>query len=452
MKADMEAEGMSVSKDEARAMFMQVKYEISEELGADIEDVAAAGLLTNEFASMFAASEDSEKKEIAKSLLTPSKSESFDAMVDDIKNEWMEQGAVLDESDRRNGRSWESSKLVNEMAPQAAPVQERSPLTAPAAYADDLSPELVEYLNQQMQNLGDTPSSPSVVDDNELTETVAPQPGMQIMDGAFSQSVSFYEDGDEVKDDEVVIDLSQLAELREILPGLSDKRLEAILRLFRKNLSDPPLLELTLLVREKMPDYLTNTWLKSMSRLTSHYVVQKASEEGLVDIHMVNGVLEIEAASGGLRRVMELYDTEFSRLGLKPNEYSNRLVLQMFLNNDRFRDAMMFKQRLKMNGGQRPDLASYGSLIQYCASRGQFGSGVLLLKECLRVHGAKPGEATLKHLRILGRQNGRTKELESMIGVDPVAWLKDGEANRKREMSKKGRRNVVLPRNLLLQV
>jgi hypothetical protein len=38
------------------------------------------------------------------------------------------------------------------------------------------------------------------------------------------------------------------------------------------------------------------------------------------------------------------------------------------------------------------------------------------------------------------------------MGEDPVEWLRHGEAKLKREHSKRGRRDVQLPRNVLLQL
>lgn len=245
----------------------------------------------------------------------------------------------------------------------------------------------------------------------------------------------------------------QLGLLREVLPTFSDTRLVRIQRAFHASLREPSILELIPLVRERMPDYLTNTWLKQMSALTSRFVIHKAAQEGLVDMHMLNGVLELEAASGSLERAVEFYETKYAENGLAPNGYTDRMMIQMFLKNNRFSRALAFKQKVESNG-RVADLSSYGSFIDFCSRRDQMGSALMLLKECAAVHGATPGEASLTQLRALCRRTNMTDEvgLTDLIGEDPVQWLKHGEAHLKREYSKKGRRNVLLARNRVVHV
>jgi len=244
----------------------------------------------------------------------------------------------------------------------------------------------------------------------------------------------------------------ELAALKNLLPAYSYRRLRKIQRAFHNSLGDPSMTDLIPLVRERMPDYLTATWLKQMSALTTRYVVQKASEDGLVDEHMVNGALEVETSSGSLDRALDFYNTEFSRHGLTPNQYSSRLVVQMMLKNNRFSRAMAFKDRFEGESGQNLDILAYGSLVEYCSRRKQVGSALMLLAECLEIHGAAPGEASLSKLRDLCRKAGIYGKLTAMVGEDPVEWLKHGERHLKREMSKKGRRDVQFARNRLLQV
>jgi hypothetical protein len=245
----------------------------------------------------------------------------------------------------------------------------------------------------------------------------------------------------------------QLEELRQLLPAFSDRRLRKILTVFHKSLADPPLLELVQVVRERMPDYVTRTWLKQMGFLTAKFVVHKAAEEGVVDRNLLNSVLELQTSAGSLDRALEFHQTEFKKHNLEPTGYSDRLVLQMFLKNNRLPRALDFKRTVE-NSGRTLDLQAYGSLIDYCSRHHQLGSAMLLLKECLSNHGAPPGEASLKRLRLLCRQKGLVKKigLTDMIGEDPLEWLREGEAERKREMSRKGRRNVNYGRNALVNI
>lgn len=267
-----------------------------------------------------------------------------------------------------------------------------------------------------------------------------------------SDSVEAFDDvsSTEVRQEKTVD--AELDELRRFLPTFSERRIRKIRNVFRRALGDPSLLDLVPLVRERMPDYITSTWLKQASALTARYVVNKASEEGLVDVHMLNGVLEIEALSGSLDRALEFYESEFDRQEIDRNEYSHRLILQMLVENGRFSRALALKDTL-VGQGSPPDILSYGSLVDYCGRRRQLGSAMLLIKECVHVHGAPPGEASLTALRQACRGSAQlTKDLESIVGPDPTEWLRHGEAHLKREMSKRGRRDVQLARNRLVHL
>jgi len=77
-----------------------------------------------------------------------------------------------------------------------------------------------------------------------------------------------------------------------------------------------------------------------------------------------------------------------------------------------------------------------------------------MLKECISIHKTHPGEKSLKQLRLICRKQDLESEtnLLQLIGADPMAWLREGESKLKREFSKKGRRQVDLARNRLLQI
>lgn len=236
--------------------------------------------------------------------------------------------------------------------------------------------------------------------------------------------------------------------LREALPTVSDTRLRRIYHVFQASLGDPSLLNLVPLLRERMPDYITGTWLKQWSALTGRYVLQQAGKEDLVDVHMINGALELEGAAGRLGRALSLYETAFDEYGLEPTPYTDRLVVQMLLKNNRFSRAMQLKQQVEEDG-RTLDLPSYGSLIDYCARRQQLGSALMMLKEAVARHDAAPPEATVSQLRILCRK--ADVDISDLVGQDPVAWLRHGEAHLKREQTKRGRRGVLHARNLLVQ-
>lgn len=271
---------------------------------------------------------------------------------------------------------------------------------------------------------------------------------------SFQDIAPHFEDSVEVIDDEEDELDPDLEELRAVLPAFSVKRLRKIQNAFSKNLGDPSILDLVKISREVMPDYVSNTWLKQMSILTARYVMKQAIQDGLLDVHMLNGVLQLETSLGRLDRALEFHQTEFSKNRIQPTAYSDRLVLQMFLRNNRFSRALGFKELVEKDG-RTIDLQSYGSLIDYCARRGQVGSAMLLLHECLDKHsGSHPSQANLAQLRIVYRKASdlNEKDLEDLIGPDPIRWLKHGERHLKREMSKKGRRDVQLAENALLRI
>ena len=139
----------------------------------------------------------------------------------------------------------------------------------------------------------------------------------------------------------------------------------------------------------------------------------------------------------------------------KPNAYSDRLVLQMLVSVNKLAPALAFKQKVEEQK-RVLDLSSYGSLIDYYSRRGQLGSAMLMLEECILRHGAPPREKDVKELRVLARhqdqesQGSSVAQLERWVGEDPTAWLRHGERFLKREKSKRGNRDLLLIKNRLL--
>lgn len=429
LQAEIKETGMdAVDEDEARELFVMMREEYDEVISMDIEDLMgeldAAGL-TDEGTRHLGRNGLGGPAQPIEATSTKASAERFSALIEDIKDTWREQGADLgDDATVAPMRASSMPSLVTAVASAQAPSSFVPGTTT-------VGPEYFEAFAQEESAISDSGDS--------LLMDALPR-NMEVMDGAFRKTVTFtdYDEHD-----------ARLEELREMLPALPDNRLRRIIRAFEKSLSDPSLLDLIPIVRERMPDYITATWLKQMSSLTARYVMRKASQEGLVDVHMLNGVLELEAQSGSLDRAIDFYETEFGQHQLVPNEYSNRLLVQMFLKSNRFARALDLKRRVNEEA-RSLDIISYGSLVEFCGRHGHVGSAIMLLKECLSVHGAPPGEAFLSKLRILCRKEGI--DVTGLIGEDPLAWLKKGEAQYKREMSKKGRRDVLLARNRVVQI
>jgi len=245
--------------------------------------------------------------------------------------------------------------------------------------------------------------------------------------------------------------LMKIRELQEALLGMPLKRVKKVLRAFESTLGYPSMLTLVPLLRETMPDRVSHGWLKRMNNKNAEFALSKAAEDGIVDAALLNSMLEVKANSGSINGTLELHSEQFAKHNLTPRAYSDRLVLQMLVANNRLPRALKFKQSVEEQG-RNIDIASYGSLIQYYSRHNQLGSAVLLLKECIQTHGAPPSEAFLSQLRTLCKQNNvdNVIGLQGMIGKDPVDWLKHGERYLKRESSKKGRRHVQFAQNRIL--
>ena len=217
----------------------------------------------------------------------------------------------------------------------------------------------------------------------------------------------------------------ELEELREILPMFSDKRLKRILAVFHTSLGDPSMLDLVLVVRERMPDYIDNTWLRKMSNLTASYLMAEAEQKDHVDTHFLNSILSLIASCGRINEALQFHQTEFEKRNLEPTVHSDRLVFEMFLAQNRFQRAMAFKQKLA-GQSRKIDIKCYGTLVEYCARRRQSGSALMLIRECMKVHGTPPDESGLRFLRKVLNHQGIDDDPEvlRMIGQDPMYWVK----------------------------
>ena len=245
----------------------------------------------------------------------------------------------------------------------------------------------------------------------------------------------------------------RIEELKSVLIGMPDRRIKKVAEAFRKNLGYPSMLQLIPILRENMPERVTLEWLKRKNVQNAFFVLEKAKEDGLADVHMLNGMLQVECGTGSIDRALACHEARFKFYGLKPTEYSDRLVLQMLIKNRRISRALQFKEKVEENG-RKLDILSYGSLIEHYAKHRQIGSALMMLKECVAVHDSPPTEHSLNALRRLCRHQHLTEKvgLVELAGPDPLKWLREGEATLKRENSKKGRRDILLVRNKAVHI
>lgn len=116
----------------------------------------------------------------------------------------------------------------------------------------------------------------------------------------------------------------------------------------------------------------------------------------------------------------------------------------MLVQKKRISRAFKLKQDIEKDG-RSLDLLAYGALVEHFGKQNQLGSALLLIKECMSVHGSPPGEKALKSIRLVCRQRGLTKqvELEKMVGKDPLEWLREGK-ELKRVKNKRGTSSALL--------
>lgn len=243
-------------------------------------------------------------------------------------------------------------------------------------------------------------------------------------------------------------DVEKILDLQEALPGMPLSRLKKVLKAFNSTLGNPSLITLVPILRETMPDRLTKGWLKRVNSKTADFAFQKAEEEGMVNTALINSMLQVKTSSASLNDALAFHSNQFKKYKVKPTGYSDRLVLQMLVDNKRMTRALQLKQSIEEQG-RTLDIPSYGSIIEYYSKHGQLGSALLSLQECLRQHGAAPSEKYLSKLRTLCKHTNL--EIEELIGEDPIQWLKYGEKYLKREMTKKGRKNVKMAYNRAVQ-
>lgn len=109
---------------------------------------------------------------------------------------------------------------------------------------------------------------------------------------------------------------AKLAAIQEALPGFPESRAKKVLRTFEKSLNYPSMLELVPILRENMPDHLTAGWLKRRNIRNAEVALQQAETEGVVDIYVMNGALQVKTSTGSLDGALTCHEDEFKKNGL----------------------------------------------------------------------------------------------------------------------------------------
>ena len=466
LKQEMEEAGENETVDEAEArelfeMLRSVEGDDVENEAVDENDIAIGD-------QTLTSSEVTDKSHEKESILS-SDADEFQEMYAELEREMAEEKKAISGDEDKPQQSFD--ELFGDYFGDEDPTQNKNETLQSNSLAEleSLAAERSEAATQPLANpmLSEQPATtfesygtrtmeaiPNMQNDTSYAPSFAGSTNAEVASPEAKTTFGLADTSEEAIDAEPMTRQEQVQqELREMLPGLPERRIRQLEEAFRKTPGDPSLLRLVPILRETMPDYVNLAWLKHKNRRAAVTVMAKAEEDGLVDIHLLNSMLEVETSAGSLDRAVAYHEDEFARKKMQPTPYSDRLVMQMMVKNKRISRALAFKDKVESQG-RNVDLASYGSLIEHYANRNQLGSALMMLKECIATHGSPPGERSLSKIRLICRKKGLVKEvgLEQMIGPDPLEWLRHGEEFKKHEMSYKGRRQVTLPGNRLLNI
>jgi len=294
--------------------------------------------------------------------------------------------------------------------PEAKRSWETKTMSKETIYADDY----IEWANsqdEQTQRLGSAAQQSKNISIIDQSNTVVDTTGKQQMLPSQLEQDNFH-----------------ISELQQALPGMPMSRLEKISEEFERVLSYPSILRLSVAVRENMPDAFSPQCLVRKNLADAKFVFSQAASEGLVDSHLLNGMLQVQTNAGRIEPALRFYETEYAKNGVVRTTHSDRLVIEMLVKKKRLSRAFKLKQDIE-NEGRNLDLLSYGTLVDHYGKKGELGSALMLIQECVDIHGSPPGEKSLKSVRDMCQKRNLTKQvrLEQMVGKDPLEWIKKGE-------------------------
>jgi pentatricopeptide repeat protein len=100
-------------------------------------------------------------------------------------------------------------------------------------------------------------------------------------------------------------------ELDLILYGMPKSRIKKVRQEFKSSLGDPSMLRLVPLLRENLPEEISMHWLREKNVQDAHAVFDKAKEDGVVDIHILNSMLQVHAKAGRIDDALAFYDDQY---------------------------------------------------------------------------------------------------------------------------------------------
>lgn len=133
------------------------------------------------------------------------------------------------------------------------------------------------------------------------------------LDGMVHQSTRFDEIQQEQDDSDWSMsnykdDDEPLDELDIFLQGMPKSRVKSVRDVFSRSLGDPSLLRLIPILRENMPSNITKKWLRETNIKNAEHVLAQLEEEGLVDIHTLNGMIQVQANVADSHGALEFHD------------------------------------------------------------------------------------------------------------------------------------------------
>jgi hypothetical protein len=101
-------------------------------------------------------------------------------------------------------------------------------------------------------------------------------------------------------------------ELDIMLFGMPPARIKKLRQEFNNTLGDPSMLHLVLLLRENIPDVIDLSWLRKKNVQDSNFVLNKAKEDGVVDTHILNNMLQVLAKSKEIDEALAFYEEQYA--------------------------------------------------------------------------------------------------------------------------------------------
>lgn len=125
-------------------------------------------------------------------------------------------------------------------------------------------------------------------------------------------------------------------ELDLILYGMPKSRIKKIRQEFKSSLGDPSMLSLIPLLRENLPEEISMQWLREKNVQDAHAVFDKAKEDGVVDIHILNSMLQVHAKAGRIDDALTFYDEQYRLQNIVSISISSYLIISFFFLSSQF--------------------------------------------------------------------------------------------------------------------